>query len=119
MIITLLILILVLCGIGSLVQIDSFKYYKLTYDSLVNGTVMFDYSYGGLYYFCEPSNKDQYGSEIVIFTNTEGKFRDVKVGPWEYIHGGLLSWMSPYSLYWWFKYRDWFEKNKKSFDTLK
>jgi len=111
--------LVIFCFACSMAQVSSFKYYKSTYDRLVDGKAMFDYSYGGLYYFCDPNNKGQYVGEIVIFTNTDGSFKDIKVGPWDYIHGGALSWMSPYSLYWWFKYKDWFEKNKERLDTLK
>ena len=113
-----LILLCVLWITGSISQISSFSYYKTVYERLTTGTAVFDYEYGGLYYFCNPTDKGNYVSEIVIFTSG-GKFQDVKVGPWEYIHGGVLAWMSPYSLYWWFKYKDWFEKNKDKFVTLR
>jgi hypothetical protein len=115
----LLVVTVILCFSFSIAQVGSFGYYKSTYDSLVNGTAVFDYQYGGLYYFCDPNEKGRYTSEIVIFTNGDGTLKDIKVGPCDYIHGGALSYLSPYTLYWWFKYRDWFEKNKERFVTLK
>ena len=119
MITLLLIIISILWFAGTMAQFGSFKYYKSTYDSLVNGTAILDYKYGGLYYFCDPNEKGQYSSEIVIFTHNDGTLKDVKVGPWDYIHGGLLAYMSPYSYHWLVKYRDWFEKNKNTLDSSK
>lgn len=107
-------LIAVLWFAGTIAQMSSFTHYSDTYKRLVDGTAVFDYEYEGLYYFCNPTDKGSYVSEIVVFTSGS-KFSDIKVGPWEYIHGGLLAWISPYSLYWWFKYKDWFEKNKENF----
>lgn len=114
-----LIILAVLWTIGSIVQIDCFSYYEKTYNRLVNETAVFDYVSGRLYFFCNPSDKGNYASDIVIFTNSDGTLDDVKVGPMKYIHGGLLAWMSPYSLYWFYKYKTWFEQNKDKFDSIK
>lgn len=113
-----LVILGVLWAVGSLVQVDCFSYYGKTYNRLVNGTVVLDYSFGRQYYFCNPSDKGKYSSDIVVFTNPDGTLKDVKVGPWKYIHGGLLSYMSPYTLYWLFKYKNWFEENKAEFDSI-
>lgn len=112
-------MLIAVAGISTLIQADSFKYYKSTYNKLQDGSLVLDYVYDGLYYFCTPENKHKYSANIVIFTNSDGTLKDIKVGPWNYIHGGALSWMSPYSLYWLFKYKDWFEKNKAEFVYLK
>jgi hypothetical protein len=109
-----LILLVLFWIVGTLAQMESFKYYSDTYEKLDNGTVVFDYEHQGLYYFCTPPEKGNYLSKFIIFTSG-GRFSDVKVGPWDYLHGDVLIWISPYSLYWWFKYKDWFEKNKDKF----
>lgn len=112
--VAMLIALVVLVGVCTIVQAGSFKYYKSTYDKLQDGSLVLDYKYGGLYYFCTPGNVDKYSSDIVIFTKPDGTLKDIKVGPWDYIFGDLLSWLSPYSLYWWFEYKNWFKKTKKS-----
>lgn len=114
-----LIILAVLWTIGSIVQIDCFSYYEKTYNRLVNETAVFDYHYGKHYHFCNPSNKGKFTSDIIVFVDNKGNFQDVKVGPWDYIHGGLLAWMSPYTLYWFYKYKTWFEQNKDKFDSIK
>lgn len=114
----LLVVLLVVWTIGSIIQMDCFLYYEETYNKLVNGTAVFDYHYGKHYYFCNPSNKGKFTSDIIVFVDKNGNFQDVKVGPWNYIHGGVLTYISPYTLYWWFKYKDWFEKNRERFDKV-
>lgn len=104
---------------GTVVQVSSFSFYSKTYNRLVSGEVVFDYTYGGLYYFCEPNGIGRHSSDIVFFIKSDGSLSDVKIAPSDYIHGGFLSYISPYSLYWWFKYKDWFEKNKEKFDNSK
>lgn len=36
---------------------------------------------------------------------------DFKIGKDTYIHKNFVTWGDPYSLYWYFRYRDWFEQN--------
>lgn len=115
----LFIAVIVFCLSSSLIQVDCYSYYKSTYHNLTNGNLVFDYQYGGLYYFCNPNEKGKHKHEVIIFTNDNKTFRSVKVGPYKYIHGGLLTWVSPYTLYYHIQYRIWFEKNKERFDSLK
>lgn len=116
-------ILLIILGViwiaGTIASFSSFKYYKSTYQKLVNGNVVFNYKSSGLYWFCEPSNKDKYIDDVVFFTHLDGTISDIKVGDGEYIHGGVLSYMSPYSLYWLFKYKNWFKENKAKFDSIK
>lgn len=114
-----LMVLAVMVGIYTIVQASSFKYYKSTYDKLRDGSLVLDYVSGGLYFFCTPDKVGKYSSDVVIFTRFDNTFGEVKVGPYDYIFGDLLSWLSPYSLLWWFEYKDWFEKNKEKFDNSK
>jgi hypothetical protein len=117
--VAMLIALAVLVSICTVVQASSFKYYKSTFDKLRDGSLVLDYVSGGLYFFCAPDKVGKYSSDVVVFTRFDNTFGDVKVGPYDYIFGDLLSWLSPYSLLWWFEYKDWFEKNKEKFDNSK
>lgn len=117
--VAMLIVLAIVLGVTTVVNASSFKYYKSTYDKLQDGSLVFDYTYGGLYFFCTPDKVGKHSSDVIVFTKTDGTIRDIKVGPWDYIFGDLLSWLSPYSLYWWFEYKNWFEKNKEKFDNSK
>lgn len=95
-----IVLFICIC-ISSVVLIDDYKYYSRTYKELpkmkfyINGPHIYNSKYG------EPRG------EFVWFVESN----DFKVGPWNYVHNNLMTYLSPYSLYWLIKYKNWFKKN--------
>ena len=45
--------------------------------------------------------------EIIWFTNRN----DFKIGPNHYLDNMIFTYLSPYNLYWYIKYKKWFNKN--------
>jgi hypothetical protein len=114
-----LIVLAIVVSSVTLAQVSSFKYYKSTYDKLQDGSLVLDYVFDGSYYFSTPDKVGKYSIGAVVFTKSDGTLEDIQVGPWDYIFGDLKSYLSPYSLYWLIKYKNWFEKNKEKFDNSK
>ena len=55
----------------------NYKNYKVTYDALIKGSVLFSYTYGGLYYFSSNIEELSFmdGGEIIFFEDE----KDIKL----------------------------------------
>lgn len=101
-----LLLLLVTFSILSLASVitlwSNFKYYKLVYKSLDvnNFTPAYDSEYNLVY------SKD---GNMIWFSNKNAFLLDDKRGV--YIHNSFVTFLNPYSLYWFLKYKKWFNDN--------
>lgn len=79
-----------------------YKYYKRTYDELPN--LRFREAYNSLYNQVISEN-----GNVIWFANKN----DFKIGPSNYIHNTFITYFNPYTLYWFYKYKKWFNTNCK------
>ena len=89
----------------NLVLFPSFYYYKKTYEALVSGEYTYnkDRSGYGVHYFTNTSDYDR----ILYFANNS----DIKLINGGYLHNSVVTYFSPYSLYWYIKLNRWFKNN--------
>jgi len=91
----------------------NYKNYKLTYDALFKGSMVFEYTYGGLYYFSSNTEKvPSRNKEEIVFFEDE---KNIKLlGNNKYLHRCFIK-FDPYSYYWHRKLWKWFNENKLNF----
>ena len=84
-----------------------FKYYKKTYDELPNMKFCWfnPKFFGTQIYSFNPLMKNR--DKFIWFVQTS----DFHLEGTSYIHNALFTYFSPYTLYWFIKYKKWFKKN--------
>jgi len=115
------------CLATILTNYGRYKYYKSTYEKLVNKDFIFEYrtnleGLNDIYTFTHKEkntsllSNDDDDSNILIFIK-ENDSISIKLsgGDLEYIHNGSLTYFDPYTLYWYLKFKIWFNNNKKDF----
>lgn len=109
------------------VNFECYKYYKLTYNKLVNKDFIFQYksnldSLKPIYTFTDKDSKtsllnSDYKHEILIFLQEKNGILIKLYGDdLKYIHYGFITYFDPYTLYWYFKFKKWFFENKNEFN---
>ncbi|MFW6009558.1 MAG: hypothetical protein ACOCP8_09880 [archaeon] len=100
---TILIILIVLMIVSTFTSLTlySFKTYKKTYKKL--DKLKYYLNYDQIYGFEEGKNE-----KLVIWFI---KNNDFYLGNGEYLHNFFISYLSPYTLYWFLKYKKWFNKN--------
>jgi len=105
---------------------SSYKYYKSSYNKLVNKDFIFEYKLDiqgieSIYNFIDkekgtPTFVRNDEEHILIFIKeNDGISIKLNGGKSEYIHNGSLTYLDPYTLYWYIKFKKWFNENKKDF----
>jgi hypothetical protein len=91
---------------ANLVLFENFYYYKKTYEALVSGEYKYDKELSGygVYYFTK-TPRDFRG--ILYFANDS----DIKLINGGCLHNSVVTYFSPYSLYWYIKLNRWFKNN--------
>jgi len=120
------VLLFLYCLATILTNYGSYKYYKPSYEKLVNKDFIFEYrtnleGLNDIYTFTDKekettllSHDDDYNILIFIKEN-DGISIKLNGGDMEYIHNGSLTYFDPYTLYWYFKFKLWFNENRKDF----
>lgn len=104
--INLILAILIVLSIGVFASImtlmGDYKYYKKTYKELPN--LIFTKAHDSLYNQVTSQNRN-----VIWFANKN----DFKIGPFNYIHNSFITYLNPYTLYWFYRYKKWFNKHCK------
>lgn len=115
-ILTILIVFFVLCLSTIVVNYPRYSYYKKTYDALVSGEYVYSWSGHNQFYFIHKNETDIFSGNGIIFFDNPDK-RDIKLlGYLNYIHGGTLTYMDPYTWFWSKKIWKWYDSNSQSFN---
>lgn len=127
-IIALLLSYVALATIATLVNMSDYKSYKPTYESLINGEYVFylcsnTESMGTIYFFLPKgkqllSDSDE-TQRIVFLLNKFEKPNSIILLGRKHISRRFILTIDPYTMYWNYKFWNWFNKNKSNFVSEK
>jgi hypothetical protein len=95
---------------ANIVLFGDFPYYRWTYDALLSGQYRYNerLSGRGVLYF---TKKEKLDSTWVLYFTDRRAIQLINGG---YLHNNLITYFSPYSLYWYFKLRGLIKKCAKT-----